>query len=309
MTKTWRVRLSDLDVSTNLTKSLALSPLAAKVLTNRGIRTEEEGERFLNPSLSHLPAPFAMKGMDRAVHRIIEAIKNQEAILVYGDYDVDGVTSTALLVAFLRELGINPKYYVPHRIREGYGLKMDAVKRFTAEGITLLITVDCGVSNHDEILEAARSGIDTIVVDHHEIPDEIPPALAILNPKQKDCSFPFEKLAGVGVAFQLIIALRAKLREVAFWRTGDPPNLRRYLDLVSLGTISDMVPLLLENRVLVKYGLTEGQDYEHRPCCVPTRTPAQRLRPTRHGGQGRRTPPHRLSGRGREDSCRVGSIE
>lgn len=257
MNKPWKVRPLDLNFSENLIEQLALSPLAVQILFNRGIRTPEEGERFMRPSLSHLHPPFLMKDMDRAVDRVIEALDNRERVLIYGDYDVDGVTSTAILVAFLRELGLGPRYYVPHRIREGYGLNMDAFKRFSAEGISLVITTDCGVSNHQEIQEAARVGIDTIVIDHHEVPDKLPPALAILNPKRKDCSFPFDGLAGVGVAFQLLIALRAKLREKAFWHTGDPPNLRRYLDLVCLGTVSDMVPLIDENRILVKFGLEE----------------------------------------------------
>jgi single-stranded-DNA-specific exonuclease len=162
-----------------------------------------------------------------------------------------------MLMAFFRELGMSPQFYIPHRVQEGYGLNLHAVRRLAGEGLSLLITTDCGVSNHLEIGEAARLGIDTIVIDHHEIPDELPPAVAILNPKREDCAFPFDDLAGVGVAFQLLIALRAKLRERGFWRDAEPPNLRRYLDLVCLGTISDMVPVVDENRVLVRFGLEE----------------------------------------------------
>jgi len=257
MDKKWRIRSVDLDTSRNLTTGLPLSPLAAQILSHRGIKTPEEGERFLRPSLSHLHSPFQMKDMDRAVDRVITAMENREKVLVYGDYDVDGITSTAILMAFFRELGMNPKYYIPNRVTESYGLNIDAVKRFSSEEVNLLITTDCGVSNHSEIMEAARLGIDTVVIDHHEISDELPPARAILNPKQKDCPFPFDGLAGVGVAFQLLIALRAKLREQGFWHGGNPPNLKRYLDLVSLGTIADMVPLIDENRVLVKFGLEE----------------------------------------------------
>ncbi|MBW2123289.1 MAG: single-stranded-DNA-specific exonuclease RecJ, partial [Deltaproteobacteria bacterium] len=220
-------------------------------------RTVEEAERFIRPSLSHLYPPFLMRDMDRAVDRMIKAIDNRERVLIYGDYDVDGITSTAVLVAFLKELGMAPDYYIPHRVEERYGLNIKAVRRFGKEGVRLLITVDCGVSNHEEIREAARLGIDTIVIDHHEIQDDLPPAVAVLNPKRKDCPFPFDGLAGVGVAFHFLIALRARLREGAFWQTGGPPNLKRYLDLVSLGTIADMVPLVDENRILVKFGLEE----------------------------------------------------
>ncbi len=257
MNRQWRVRPPNLDLSEGLTRHLALSRLAAQILVNRGVRTPEEGERFVKPSLSHLHSPFLMKDMESAVDRVIKALGNRERVLVFGDYDVDGVTSTALLVAFLQEIGMRTQFYVPHRIREGYGLNLDAIKRFNAEGVSLLITTDCGVSDHQEIQEAARLGIDTIVIDHHEAPDELPPAKAILNPKRKGCPFPFDGLSGVGVAFQLLIALRARLRERGFWHSGDAPNLRRYLDLVCLGTVADMAPLLGENRVLVKFGLEE----------------------------------------------------
>lgn len=257
MNRTWSVRQPDPIISEILTTELTLSPLAALILFNRGIRTSEEAERFLRPSLSHLHSPFLMKDMDRAVDRVQKALSNREKILIYGDYDVDGITATAVLMAFFRELGMEPHYYIPHRVRESYGLNMDALRKFSADGIDLIITADCGVSNCREIQEANRIGIDSIVIDHHEIPHDLPPAVAILNPKQNDCRFPFDKLAGVGVAFQLLIALRARLREKGFWHSGEPPNLKRYLDLVSLGTISDMVPLLDQNRILVRYGLEE----------------------------------------------------
>ena len=244
-------------VARDLSKHLGISPLAARVLSNRGIRTPEEAERFMKPSLQHLHSPFLMGDMDRAVDRVMRAIDHRESVLIYGDYDVDGITSTTMLVAFFRELGLPPGYYIPHRTKEGYGLNFEAIKRFAAEGVSLLITTDCGISNHSEIQEAATLGMDTIVIDHHEISGEIPPAQAVLNPKRKDCTFPFDGLAGVGVAFQLLIALRASLRERGFWHAGDPPNLRKYLDLVCLGTIADMVPLSDENRILVKFGLEE----------------------------------------------------
>jgi single-stranded-DNA-specific exonuclease len=257
MNERWQIKTLDFEASRVLTQHLGLSPLAARILSNRGIRTHEEAERFMKPSLSHLHSPFLMKDMDRAVHRVTKAIDAQEKILIYGDYDVDGVTSTAVLVSFLQELGADPHYYIPHRITEGYGLNLDAVRRFARQGIRLLITTDCGISNHPEIQEAARLGVDTIVIDHHEVPADLPPAQAILNPRQRDCHFPFDRLAGVGVAFQLLIALRASLRKRGFWHAANPPNLKKYLDLVCLGTIADMVPLSDENRILVKFGLEE----------------------------------------------------
>jgi len=257
MNEKWQIKTVDSEASNVLTRHFGLSPLAARILSNRGIRTPEEADRFMKPSLRHLHSPFLMKDMDRAVHRVIKAIDSREKTLIYGDYDVDGVTSTALLVTFLQELGTAPHYYIPHRITEGYGLNLDAVRGFARQGISLLITTDCGISNRPEVEEAGRLGMDTIVIDHHEVPDDLPPAQAILNPKQGDCRFPFDRLAGVGVAFQLLIALRTSLRERGFWHGTDPPNLKKYLDLVCLGTIADMVPLSDENRIFVKFGLEE----------------------------------------------------
>jgi len=198
-----------------------------------------------------------MKDMEKAVNRMMKALDNRENVLIYGDYDADGITSTAILAAFLSDLGAMVRHYIPHRITEGYGLNIDAIRRFSDEGVNLLVTADCGVSSDHEIHEAGRLGIDTIVIDHHEPPAELPLAEAILNPKRRDCAFPFDGLSGVGVAFKLLIALRAKLRERGFWRPGSSPNLKKYLDLVSLGTIADLAPLVDENRILVKFGLEE----------------------------------------------------
>jgi single-stranded-DNA-specific exonuclease len=257
MNEKWLIRTTDHWVARDLSKHLGISTLAARLLSNRGIRTPEEAERFMKPSLHHLHSPFLMADMDRAVDRVMRAIDHRERVLIYGDYDVDGITATTMLVAFFRELGLSPRYYIPHRTTEGYGLNCEAVKRFAAERVSLLITTDCGISDHSEIQEATALGMDTIVIDHHEVSGEIPRAHAVLNPKRRDCTFPFDRLAAVGVAFQLLIALRASLRERGFWQAGGPPNLRRYLDLVCLGTIADMVPLSDENRILVKFGLEE----------------------------------------------------
>jgi single-stranded-DNA-specific exonuclease len=193
--------------------------------------------------------------MDKAVSRILRAILKKEKIILYGDYDVDGTTATALLLLFLKKVGAMVDFYVPHRLKEGYGLNGEALKKIHALGAKLMITVDCGISSSEEICWAAKNGLDVIVTDHHEVPESLPPALAVLNPKQPDCSYPFKQLAGVGVAFNLVIALRSRLRREGFWAGTGVPNLKEYLDLVALGTVADVVPLLGVNRVLVKHGL------------------------------------------------------
>ncbi len=238
-------------------RDLGISPLAAKILQNRGILDPDEARRFLNPALSDLPDPFAMKGMEKAVQRIVGALRNREKITLFGDYDVDGTTATAVLLLFLRAAGARVDFLLPHRLKEGYGLNLEAMKRIQASGTKLVITADCGVSNREEIGWARDHGLDVIVTDHHEVPKDLPPALAILNPKQEDCPYPFKGLAGVGVAFNLVIGLRSVLRKEGFFPGNNGPNLKEYLDLVALGTVSDVVPLVGPNRVLVKFGLGE----------------------------------------------------
>jgi single-stranded-DNA-specific exonuclease len=198
-----------------------------------------------------------MKDMRRAALRVIEAIRKKEKITLFGDYDADGTTATALLFLFLQEAGAHVDFYLPHRLNEGYGLNHQAVERIKGEGTKLLVTADCGVSNLSEILWAKENGLDVIITDHHEIPERLPPAYAILNPKQKDCPYPFKGLAGVGVAFNLVIALRSLLREEGIWTNGAIPNLKDYLDLVALGTVSDVVPLTGANRIIAKHGLRQ----------------------------------------------------
>jgi single-stranded-DNA-specific exonuclease len=238
-------------------KELGISPLLARILCNRGISTLEEARRFLSPALSDLPSPFLMRDMDRAVSRVIRAIRVHEPIAVFGDYDVDGTTATALLYLFLKGLGAEVRFVIPNRLKEGYGLNIAALKKLHEQKIKLLITADCGISNREEIQWAQEKGIDVVVTDHHEPPQILPPALALLNPKQKECGYPFKGLAGVGVAYHLVIALRAALREEGFFANGTEPNLKEYLDLVALGTVSDVVPLTGVNRILVKYGLAQ----------------------------------------------------
>lgn len=234
-----------------------LSALTARVLANRGISNLDDAHRFLHPTLSDLPDPFTLKDMDRAVRRIAEALRKEERITLFGDYDVDGTTATALLYLFLENAGGKVDFFVPHRVKEGYGVNLEAVKKIAAAGSRLMITVDCGISSREEIRWAEENGLEVIVTDHHEVPEKLPPALAVLNPKQKDCPYPFKGLAGAGVAFNLIIALRSFLRREGFFKEGNGPNLKEYLDLVALGTVSDLVPLNGVNRILVKYGLGE----------------------------------------------------
>jgi single-stranded-DNA-specific exonuclease len=257
MKRRWEIYPPNPSIQETLSKELDISPVTAQVLANRGIDQIDQAHRFLHPSLSHLHSPFLMKDMEKAVDRIIKALSTNEPVLIYGDYDVDGITSTVIMLLFLQTLQYPCRYYIPHRIKEGYGLHPDAVATFAQEGGKLIITADCGISNVDEIKKAQEMGVDVIITDHHEIPDEIPPAYAVLNPKQEDCPFPFKSLAGVGVVFNLLIALRAKLREQGQWKDGEVPNLKRYLDLVAMGTVADLAPLQDENRIFVRFGLEE----------------------------------------------------
>ncbi|MBW1679265.1 MAG: single-stranded-DNA-specific exonuclease RecJ [Deltaproteobacteria bacterium] len=238
-----------------LQKELHISPLLSQLLINRNITNPDSAQRFLSSSLSDLRPPFLMKDIKRASRRIIEAVYQKEAICIFGDYDMDGITGTAILKLFLDSIGGNVFFYIPQRLKEGYGLNIPALEKIRAQGASLVITVDCGISDYEEISFARDQGIDIIVTDHHEVPEKIPEAYAVINPKQEGCSFPFKHLAGVGVAFYLIIALRKILREEGFWSEGNVSNLREYLDLVALGTVADVVPLVEENRIFVKHGL------------------------------------------------------
>lgn len=255
--KRWRVREPELVLQKTLAASLNISTITSQLLINRGISDIQQAERFLSSTLSDIRSPFGMKGMKEGVERVLKALHNKEKIAIYGDYDVDGITSTSILLMFLKSTGANASYYIPERIAEGYGLNADAISKLAERGVTLLITVDCGISDHAELKLAKELGMDVIVTDHHEVPDDLPPAYAIINPKQSGCQFPFKNLAGVGVAFNFIIALRATLRDEGFWKEKEVPNLKEYLDLVALGTIADVVPLVDENRIFVKYGLME----------------------------------------------------
>jgi len=258
MQKRWVLREADERCVSLLSETLNVQPLVARILVHRGLAEPEVAKRFLSSSLrSDLPSPFLMAGMEKAVERLAGAIERKELICVWGDYDVDGTTGTAALVSFLKSVGCNASYYVPHRINEGYGLNAEALTVLHGQGVRVVVSVDCGVSNYKEVELAQDLGIDVVIVDHHEPPQVLPPAVAILNPHQLDCPFPDKGLCGAGLAFYLIIGLRAKLREMGWFNQSETPDIRRYLDIVTLGTIADMVPLKGVNRVLARRGLEE----------------------------------------------------
>ena len=260
MIKLWRKFDTDLLALRKLQAQTNLHPLITLFLSNRGINHPDGAHLFLYPSLHNLHSPFLLKDMEKAAHRLAEAVRRHEEILVYGDYDADGITATAIIWLFLKKLGASVSYYIPDRIHEGYGLKPDILKRLFEGGKkpNLLVTVDCGISNHEAVLFANGQGVDTIITDHHLAPPVVPSALAVVNPKQNGCEFPDKELAGVGVAFNLLMALRRVLFHEPNgegWSGQKRPNLKEYLDLVAIGTVGDMVPLRGENRIFVAEGL------------------------------------------------------
>jgi len=258
MKNNWIIEKENPKLRDKLAKSLQISPITAQILVNRGIENETEANLFLNCTLFDLPSPYLMKGMDRAVERIKKALENNERIAIYGDYDVDGVTSTALLYSFLKVLKANVTYYNPDRLKEGYGINIDAVKKLAEQGVSLIISGDCGITAVKEIEQAKELGVEFIVTDHHQPPQELPRAVSILNPKLPECKYPGKEIVGVGVIFNLVIALRRALRDEGFFKNGEP-NLGDYLDLVALGTVADCAPLLDVNRILVKEGIKRMQ--------------------------------------------------
>ena len=256
--KRWVSKQADESLVAGHAEQLRISPLLARILIQRGLAEPEAATRYLSSSLrADLPSPFTMAGMEPAAERILRAVKDKEPIGVWGDYDVDGTTGAAVLVSFLRAAGAEPVYHVPHRIDEGYGLNIDGLKRLREQGVTLAVTVDCGISNAREVEAAKDFGLDIVVVDHHQPPNELPPAVAVINPHRRDCPFPDKGLCAAGLAFYLVMGLRARLRQAGWFRNFPEPDIRRYLDIVTLGTIADMVPLQGVNRTLIRRGLAE----------------------------------------------------
>lgn len=253
----WVQRMSDVDPADldSLGKALGINPLTARLLLCRGIVTAQDGRDFLEGRLADLPDPFLLAGMDLAVERLVRAIETGERVAVHGDYDVDGITGTTLLVETLRAFGGCVDYHIPLRLKDGYGLSAEALEEAAAGGAGVVLSVDCGVSAVEEARRAAELGLDLIITDHHQPPDSLPDAYAIINPHLPGCRFPFKGLAGVGVAFFLLVALRQSLRARGAFSGRAEPDLRHSLDLVALGTIADIVPLQGVNRLLTRVGL------------------------------------------------------
>ncbi len=251
----WRLRSGNETAEAALCRELGLSPLLARLLVIRGIIEPQQAVPFLDSRLSeHLRSPMLFRDMRKAAQRLRRALADGEQIGVHGDYDVDGISGSAILIRFLRELGHEAVLHIPNRMRDGYGLTAPGVERLAAAGVKVLITVDCGAVSHAEITLANQLGMEVIVCDHHQVAATPLPAFAVLNPIEPSSGFPFQGLCGAGLAFYLAMGLRMIWREEG--RT-DLPDLRRYLDLVTLGTIADIVPMVEENRVLVKHGLRE----------------------------------------------------
>jgi len=224
------------------------------VLQKRGFKTKDDMDAFLDKSIMGIHDPESLLNIDKAVSRIKKAIDNQEKIMIYGDYDVDGITAVAVFVTFFKYLNLKPQFYIPHRIEEGYGLSEDSIKKASSNNVNLIITVDTGITNVMEVSLADKLGMDVIITDHHTPGIELPKALAIVNPHQRGCSYPNKNLAGVGVAFKVV---HACLRELAIDSLESKKILRNLLDYVTLGTIADQVSLLGENRRLVATGLNQ----------------------------------------------------
>src|SRR5881398_3015555 len=243
----WDTLACDDAASNELASALGIAPVVARLLCQRGLGDPEVARKFLNPSLDHLHDPLALADMRVAVDRIMAAIARKERIAVHGDYDVDGITSTVILRRALELLGADVVHFIPERLKDGYGLQAAAVERLHAEGVALIVSVDCGIRGAEAARRARELGVDLIITDHHEPDVELPPALAVINPKRRDCSYPDKYLAGVGVALKVVQALCA--------RTGRENLLPGFVKVAAIGTLADVVPLVGENRVIAKIGL------------------------------------------------------
>jgi single-stranded-DNA-specific exonuclease len=243
---------ADPELQQALQQELNINPLLCQILVQRKIHTYEQAKAFFRPSLNDLHDPYLMKDMHKAVDRIIQAVERKEKVLIYGDYDVDGTTSVATMFQFLSDLipAHLLDFYIPHRYREGYGISKAGVDFALSEGFNLVISLDCGIKSAHLIGYAKTQGLDFIVCDHHLPDTELPPAIAILNPKQNECSYPFKDLCGCGVGFKLITALAQKLN-IPF------SSIIKYLDLVATAIAADIVSLTGENRILAWYGLKQ----------------------------------------------------
>jgi len=243
----WNTRPYDEAQAAILAQELAVSPVTARLLAIRGFTDPDEARRFLKPSLDHLLDPFLLTDVEKAADRLLAAIAGGERIAVHGDYDVDGITSTVILRRALESLGANVGHFIPERLTDGYGLQPNTIDRLHAEGVRIVVSVDCGIRGAEAARRARELGVDLIITDHHEPDSELPDALAIVNPKRHDCHYPDKNLAGVGVALKLVQALCHK--------TGKSKWLPAFVKIAAIGTLADVVPLVGENRVIAKLGL------------------------------------------------------
>ena len=253
MEKRWKIVVAGQEKVDSLQNVLKVHPVICKILVQRGIETYEDAKNFYRPQLTGLHDPFLMKDMAKAVARIKEAVSKNEKILVFGDYDVDGTTAVASMYQFLKKIYSNIDFYIPHRYREGYGVSKLGIDFAKENNFSLIISLDCGIKSVDLITYAKGLGIDFIVCDHHLPEPELPPAVAILNPKQKDCNYPYKELCGCGVGFKLMSALTIDLKL--------PANAAlEYLDLVATAIAADIVPMSGENRIMAYYGLKKANE-------------------------------------------------
>jgi len=243
----WESRGCDEAAAAQLAEILGIAPIVARLLCQRGLGDPVEAKRFLNPSIDQLHDPMALADMSKAVDRILAALACKERIAVHGDYDVDGITSTVILKRALELLGGDVIHFIPERLKDGYGLQPAAIDRLHAEGVHLVVSVDCGIRGAEAACRATELGLDLIITDHHEPGADLPPAFAVINPKRRDCSYPDKNLAGVGVALKLVQALCT--------RTGHDNWLPGFIKIAAIGTLADVVPLVGENRVIAKLGL------------------------------------------------------
>jgi len=248
MNKKWEYYEKDEENIKKIQEEFKISRLLANIIVNKGLKTKEEIDVFLNPTREDFHDPYLMPDMEIAVNRIIKAIENKEKVIIYGDYDVDGITSITVLKKFLADRGLNVDEYIPNRLDEGYGLNKAAIEKIVSEKYNLMITVDCGISGIEEVEYANSLGLETIVTDHHEPAEVLPNAIAVVDAKRKDNKYPCNQLAGVGVVFKLTQAISQRLNL-------DAKEYLKFLDIVCVGTISDIVPLVDENRVIAKLGL------------------------------------------------------
>ena len=257
MRRIWRKQTVNSEIVSQLASEINSTEIIATLLVNRNLVNKEEVENFFVPTLDKLPNPMLMSGIESSISRIIKAIVKKEKIAIYGDFDCDGITSTSILYGFLESMDANVTFYNPHRIEEGYGINFQSIEKLVNNGVSLIVSTDCGISENEVVLKSKKLPVDFIITDHHTVPDVLPEAFSIINPKIKECKYPFKEICAAGVVFNLIVALRTKLRSISFFNGRPEPNLSKYLDLVSIGTVADSMPILGVNRIFVYNGLKQ----------------------------------------------------